>query len=46
MKIVGVSACPSDAEREIQKVSDYVCEKKGGDGAFREFANLILMASG
>ncbi|NWF89682.1 MAG: HAD-IIIA family hydrolase [Ignavibacteriaceae bacterium] len=42
MNAVGLSACPSDAITEIKKISDYVCAKNGGYGAFREFAELII----
>jgi 3-deoxy-D-manno-octulosonate 8-phosphate phosphatase (KDO 8-P phosphatase) len=42
MKVVGLSACPGDAMKEIKKVSDYVCKKLGGNGALREFAELII----
>lgn len=44
MQIAGVTACPADAVKEIKKSSDYICAKKGGEGAFREFAELILKA--
>jgi 3-deoxy-D-manno-octulosonate 8-phosphate phosphatase KdsC-like HAD superfamily phosphatase len=27
---------------EIRDIVDYVCEQKGGHGAFREFAELII----
>lgn len=42
MKIVGLTACPSDAMSEVKNISDYVCKKSGGNGAFREFAELII----
>lgn len=45
MKSVGMSACPNDAVSVIRQNSDYVCDKRGGDGAFREFADLILSFS-
>ena len=38
----GLSACPADAVPEIKKIVDYVCKAKGGKGAFREFAELII----
>jgi N-acylneuraminate cytidylyltransferase len=40
----GVSACPADAIPEIKSMVDIVFEKKGGEGCFREFADLILAA--
>jgi YrbI family 3-deoxy-D-manno-octulosonate 8-phosphate phosphatase len=41
---VGVSACPCDAAKKIIDMVDYVCTKKGGEGVFREFAELIIDA--
>lgn len=42
MKLVGLAACPSDGMIFIKEISDYICENKGGYGAFREFAELII----
>lgn len=42
LKKVGFSACPNDAIEEVKKVSQYVCNKKGGNGAVREFVDLII----
>ena len=42
MKQVGLTAAPHDAMNEIKTISDYVCTLKGGEGSFREFANLII----
>jgi 3-deoxy-D-manno-octulosonate 8-phosphate phosphatase (KDO 8-P phosphatase) len=42
MKLVGLTASPADAMPEIKSIVDYVCEQKGGNGAFREFAELII----
>ncbi|VAX16584.1 3-deoxy-D-manno-octulosonate 8-phosphate phosphatase [hydrothermal vent metagenome] len=39
---VGFSACPSDAVDSVLGSVDYICKRKGGDGAFREFAELII----
>lgn len=44
MKIVGLSACPSDATKFAKEVADIVVENKGGYGAFRDFAELIIEA--
>jgi 3-deoxy-D-manno-octulosonate 8-phosphate phosphatase (KDO 8-P phosphatase) len=41
---VGFSAAPSDAVDIILESVDYVCKRKGGDGVFREFAELIIAA--
>ena len=42
LKLVGLTASPADGFPVIRKMVDYVCKKKGGNGAFREFAELIL----
>ena len=42
MKSVGFSATPSDGIIQLQKISNYVCKLKGGNGAFREFADVII----
>jgi 3-deoxy-D-manno-octulosonate 8-phosphate phosphatase (KDO 8-P phosphatase) len=44
MKLVGLSACPADAMEEIRKIADFVCQNKGGHGAFRDFAEFIIQA--
>ncbi|MBK7937153.1 MAG: HAD family hydrolase [Lewinellaceae bacterium] len=44
LRSVGLSACPADAMEGILKISDYICLLRGGQGAFREFAELIIQA--
>lgn len=44
LKAVGVSAAPADALPQVLDVVGYVCQKKGGEGAVRELAELILQA--
>ena len=44
MKLVGLSACPADAMIFTKNKAHYICENKGGEGAFREFAELIIQA--
>lgn len=41
---VGLSACPVDATRYNKAIVDYCCAAKGGEGCFREFAELIIDA--
>ncbi len=41
---VGLAACPADAVDEARQVAHYVCEKAGGAGCLREFAERILAA--
>lgn len=42
MKSIGFKATPADGMNFIKDIADYVCENKGGHGAFRELAELIL----
>lgn len=44
IKKVGFSAAPSDAVPKILELVDYVCNRKGGDGCFREVVDMILDA--
>lgn len=44
MDLVGFTAAPADALFFIKEKVDYVCEAKGGEGAFRELAELIIEA--
>ena len=39
---VGFSGCPNDAVDDVKKVSQYICKNKGGEGAVREFVDLII----
>ncbi|MFN3681057.1 MAG: KdsC family phosphatase [Nitrospira sp.] len=41
---VGFSAAPADAMPRVLQAVDYVCRKKGGEGAVREVVELILEA--
>ncbi len=40
--LVGFTACPNDTLEYIKDKVDYICKNKGGNGAFREFAELII----
>ena len=44
IEAAGITACPIDAMPEIKNKVDIVFDKKGGEGVFREFAELILDA--
>lgn len=44
IRICGLTATVSDGMECIKEAVDYVCERRGGEGAFREFAELILHA--
>jgi len=43
MSNIGVSAAPNDAVEKICTLVDYVCKLNGGHGAFREFAEIIIL---
>jgi YrbI family 3-deoxy-D-manno-octulosonate 8-phosphate phosphatase len=42
LKAVGFSASPADGMPDIVAAVDYVCQKKGGEGAVREIIEMIL----
>jgi 3-deoxy-D-manno-octulosonate 8-phosphate phosphatase (KDO 8-P phosphatase) len=42
LKAVGLSAAPSDSLPQVLKIVGYVCRQKGGEGAVRELAEMIL----
>lgn len=42
LKKVGLSATPANGISEAKKICDYICTLKGGEGVFRELADLIL----
>src|ERR1700761_9521265 len=44
MQLAGLTAAPADALPAIRNQADYVCQAKGGEGCFREFAELIIQA--
>jgi 3-deoxy-D-manno-octulosonate 8-phosphate phosphatase (KDO 8-P phosphatase) len=44
MTRVGLAACPADATPFARQVASYRCKHRGGDGAFREFAEFIIAA--
>jgi 3-deoxy-D-manno-octulosonate 8-phosphate phosphatase (KDO 8-P phosphatase) len=39
---VGISACPADAMEQVNCMVNYICQQKGGYGAFREFAEWLI----
>jgi 3-deoxy-D-manno-octulosonate 8-phosphate phosphatase (KDO 8-P phosphatase) len=43
---VGLSAAPSNAHEWVKSRVDLVLTKTGGDGAVREFLDLLLQAQG
>jgi YrbI family 3-deoxy-D-manno-octulosonate 8-phosphate phosphatase len=43
-QIVGLSACPNDSSEIIKKEVDYVCKNGGGNTAFREIVDMIIIS--
>ncbi|WP_115879293.1 KdsC family phosphatase [Lutibacter oceani] len=46
MKKVGLPACPKDAVSEIQNISLYISQKKGGLGCVRDVIEQVLKVQG
>lgn len=46
MKLVGLATCPKDAVAEIQNISHYVSQKKGGLGCVRDVIEQVLKVQG
>ena len=46
LKAVGFSATPADGMPQVAAAVDYICRKKGGEGAVREIIEMILDAQG
>ena len=42
MKLVGTAVCPRDAAKTVRNHCQYVLEARGGEGAVREFVEMIL----
>lgn len=42
MKLVGLPTCPKDAVPEIQNISKYISQKKGGKGCVRDVIEQVL----
>jgi 3-deoxy-D-manno-octulosonate 8-phosphate phosphatase (KDO 8-P phosphatase) len=46
LKLVGTSGAPANAPHYIKDIVDFVTAKAGGEGAFREFVETLLIAHG
>lgn len=46
LQAVGFSAAPANGREPVRKTVQYVCKARGGEGAVREVADLILAAQG
>ncbi len=42
MKICGLATCPKDAAPEVQRISGYISQKKGGKGCVRDVIEQVL----
>lgn len=42
MRLCGIRGCPFDAVQEIKHISEYICERKGGEGCVREFIEYLV----
>ena len=42
LKMAGLSACPADAVIQIKQITNFITDSRGGNGAFRDFAELII----
>lgn len=42
MKMSEVAGCPADAVADVQEIATYICKRKGGEGAVREFIEWII----
>lgn len=42
LSAVGLSAAPADGLPQVREIVGYVCQMKGGEGAVRELAEMIL----
>ena len=42
MKVCYLTACPADAIDEVREGVDFICNVNGGNGAVREFVDLIV----
>ena len=45
LKLVGFSASPNNAIEEVKEIVNYVCKSNGGEGVFREVADLIISSN-
>lgn len=46
LKKAGISAAPRNAPKYVKKIVNFKLKKNGGEGAFREFVELILRPKG
>ena len=44
MKLVGLSAAPSDAINTIKNIANIITDASGGKGVLREVADMIILS--
>ena len=44
LKKVGLAAAPVQAEKIVRDIAHYISDRKGGEGAVRDFCNAVLEA--
>ncbi len=44
MSVVGIPVCPKDAVQDIKELSEYISDKKGGEGCVRDVIEQTLRA--
>lgn len=44
LKMAGLSGCPADAVIQIKQIADVITDNRGGHGAFRDFAEMIIFS--
>lgn len=42
MRECGLVGCPADSCQQVKEIAHYICDKKGGEGAVREFIEHII----
>lgn len=42
MKLCGIKGCPINAINQVKEICDFVSDKKGGEGAVRDFIEWLL----
>jgi len=46
MKLVGMPSCPNDAASEVQAISRYISDKRGGEGCVRDIIEQTMRVQG
>jgi len=46
LKYAGLSFVPSDASYSVRHISDYILDKRGGEGAVREMIDILIEEEG